>query len=43
MLELLVLLLLSGVTLTFAHHALRTGHRKQIIGWLVALTLSLTT
>jgi cytochrome c oxidase subunit 3 len=31
-----LLLLLSGVTLTFAHHALRTGHRKQIIGWLVA-------
>ncbi|AYQ55840.1 Cytochrome c oxidase polypeptide III [Bathymodiolus thermophilus thioautotrophic gill symbiont] len=31
-----LLLLLSGVTLTFAHHALRTGHRNQIIGWLVA-------
>jgi cytochrome c oxidase subunit 3 len=27
---------LSGVTLTFAHHALRAGHRHQIIGWLVA-------
>ncbi|CAC9643065.1 cytochrome c oxidase subunit 3 [bacterium endosymbiont of Bathymodiolus sp. 5 South] len=31
-----LLLLLSGVTLTFAHHALRAGHRHQIIGWLVA-------
>ncbi len=31
-----LLLLLSGVTLTFAHHALRAGHRNQIIGWLVA-------
>jgi cytochrome c oxidase subunit 3 len=30
------LLLLSGVTLTFAHHALRAGHRDQIIGWMVA-------
>lgn len=30
------LLLLSGVTLTFAHHALRSGHRNQIIGWLIA-------
>ncbi|MBW5290076.1 MAG: Cytochrome c oxidase polypeptide III [Candidatus Ruthia sp. Asou_11_S2] len=30
------LLLLSGVTLTFAHHALRVQHRNKIIGWLVA-------
>jgi len=30
------LLLASGVTLTFAHHALRSGHRNQIVGWLVA-------
>ncbi len=30
------LLLLSGVTLTFAHHALRADHRNNIIGWLVA-------
>ena len=30
------LLLASGVTLTFAHHALRAGHRNQIVGWLVA-------
>jgi|TARA_B100001079_G_scaffold198219_1_gene171841 cytochrome c oxidase subunit 3 len=31
-----LLLLLSGVTLTFAHHALREGKRNQIVGWLVA-------
>jgi cytochrome c oxidase subunit 3 len=31
-----ILLLLSGVTLTFAHHALRSSKRNQIIGWLVA-------
>jgi cytochrome c oxidase subunit 3 len=31
-----LLLLLSGVTLTFAHHALREGKRIQIVGWLVA-------
>ncbi|KAA0442365.1 MAG: cytochrome c oxidase subunit 3 [Candidatus Thioglobus sp.] len=31
-----LLLLLSGVTLTFAHHALRANHRQQIIGWLLA-------
>lgn len=30
------LLLLSGVTLTLAHHALRAEHRHKIIGWLVA-------
>ncbi len=30
------LLLLSGVTLTLAHHALRADHRNKIIGWLVA-------
>ncbi|NYT52642.1 MAG: cytochrome c oxidase subunit 3 [Candidatus Vesicomyosocius endoextente] len=30
------LLLLSGVTLTFAHHTLRNGDRNKIIGWLVA-------
>ena len=30
------ILLISGVTLTFAHHALRAGHRNKIIGWLVA-------
>ncbi len=36
------LLLLSGVTLTFAHHALRAGHRNKIIGWLVA-TIALGT
>ena len=36
------LLLLSGVTLTFAHHALRSGHRNKIIGWLVA-TIALGT
>ncbi len=29
------LLLLSGVTLTLAHHALRADHRNKIIGWLV--------
>jgi cytochrome c oxidase subunit 3 len=31
-----LLLLLSGVTLTFAHHALRAGERNKIVGWLVA-------
>ncbi|ABL01840.1 cytochrome c oxidase, subunit III [Candidatus Ruthia magnifica str. Cm (Calyptogena magnifica)] len=30
------LLLLSGATLTFAHHALRSDHRNKIIGWLIA-------
>ena len=30
------ILLLSGVTLTFAHHALRAGERNKIVGWLVA-------
>jgi len=30
------LLLLSGVALTLAHHALRADHRNKIIGWLVA-------
>ncbi len=30
------LLLLSGVTLTFAHHALRAERRNQVISWLVA-------
>ncbi len=30
------LLLTSGVTLTLAHHALRAGHRNQLIGWLLA-------
>ena len=31
-----ILLLLSGVTLTLAHHALRSDKRNQVIGWLVA-------
>ncbi len=31
-----ILLLLSGVTLTFAHHALRSSKRNQVIAWLVA-------
>jgi cytochrome c oxidase subunit 3 len=30
------LLLASGVTLTYAHHALRASNRNQIVGWLVA-------
>lgn len=30
------LLLTSGVTLTLAHHALRAGHRPNLIGWLLA-------
>lgn len=30
------LLLLSGVTLTLAHHAIRSEKRNQVIGWLVA-------
>ena len=31
-----ILLLLSGVTLTFAHHALRTDNRNHVVGWLIA-------
>jgi len=31
-----LLLLSSGVTLTIAHHALRAGHRKQLLFWLGA-------
>jgi cytochrome c oxidase subunit 3 len=30
------LLLSSSVTITLAHHALRAGHRKPLIWWLVA-------
>ena len=30
------ILLLSGVTITIAHHALRAGHRTQVIIWLAA-------
>ncbi|WP_428086808.1 cytochrome c oxidase subunit 3 [Candidatus Thioglobus sp.] len=30
------LLLLSGVTLTFAHHALRGDKRNQVVTWLIA-------
>ncbi len=30
------LLLISGVTLTFAHHALRSGERNKLIFWLIA-------
>jgi cytochrome c oxidase subunit 3 len=29
-------LLLSGVTITIAHHALRAGHRTQLAVWLAA-------
>jgi cytochrome c oxidase subunit 3 len=31
-----ILLLLSGVTLTFAHHALRVDKRNHVVGWLIA-------
>ena len=31
-----LLLLSSGVTITFAHHALRAGHRKSLLAWLEA-------
>lgn len=31
-----LLLLSSGVTITFAHHALRAGHRKSLLAWLAA-------
>jgi cytochrome c oxidase subunit 3 len=30
------LLLTSGVTITFAHHALRKDHRNALIGWMIA-------
>jgi cytochrome c oxidase subunit 3 len=30
------ILLLSGVTITIAHHALRANHRRQVIVWLAA-------
>ena len=30
------LLLTSGVTLTYAHHALRAGHRNALIAWMLA-------
>ncbi len=30
------LLLTSGVTITYAHHALRNGHRNALIAWMVA-------
>jgi len=33
------LLLLSGVTLTIAHHALRAKHRGTLIAWLAATFL----
>ena len=33
------ILLLSGVTLTIAHHALRAGHRTQVIIWLAVTFL----
>ena len=33
------ILLLSGVTITIAHHALRAGHRTQVIFWLAATFL----
>jgi cytochrome c oxidase subunit 3 len=36
------LLLLSGLTLTFAHHALKAGRRGSLVGWLAA-TLVLGT
>ncbi|KAF1014270.1 MAG: Cytochrome c oxidase subunit 3 [Stenotrophomonas maltophilia] len=29
-----LILLTSGVTLTFAHHALKAGHRRQLLVWL---------
>jgi cytochrome c oxidase subunit 3 len=31
-----IILLTSGFTLTLAHHALKTGHRGQLKGWLFA-------
>ena len=31
-----LLLLSSGVTITFAHHALRAGHRRALLVWLAA-------
>ncbi len=31
-----MLLLASGVTITFAHHALRAGHRRSLLVWLGA-------
>lgn len=34
-----LLLLASGVTLTIAHHALKAGHRGQIMIWLAATVL----
>ena len=34
-----LLLLSSGVTITFAHHALRSGHRKALLLWLGATVL----
>jgi cytochrome c oxidase subunit 3 len=33
------ILLLSGVTITIAHHALRAGHRTHVIVWLAATFL----
>jgi cytochrome c oxidase subunit 3 len=30
------LLLTSGVTLTYAHHALRAGHRDALMAWMLA-------
>jgi cytochrome c oxidase subunit 3 len=33
------ILLLSGVTITIAHHGLRAGHRKTVIIWLAATFL----
>lgn len=33
------LLLSSGVTLTFAHHALRANHRRSTVLWLIATVL----
>lgn len=33
------ILLLSGVTITIAHHALRANHRQQVIIWLAATFL----
>jgi cytochrome c oxidase subunit 3 len=34
-----LLLVSSGVTLTFSHHALRANHRPQAINWLIATLL----
>ena len=34
-----LILLSSGVTITIAHHALRAGHRKQLLIWLGATIL----